>query len=125
MKRPRRSRPFRGSSEALAVLTAALASTLSKILVLVLPTGGTATLLATALTTTLTALPTLLTALLLAVALSRVTRVRVSHNTSNAKVNVDSGELLSKARRRPICVASIGGMKKGLTPVRFRTATAV
>jgi hypothetical protein len=73
---------------------------------------------------TLTALATLTTlaTLLLAIALlPRVIRVRASHNASSAKVyTVDSGELLFECRRGKTAVASIRGMKKGLTP-RFKS----
>ena len=66
---------------------------MTKIVVLILAPRRAATLLATTLPAALAALTTLpaLTALLLAVTLSRITRVRASHNPSNAKVNVDSG----------------------------------
>lgn len=77
-------------SRQLAVLPATLPATLPEILILVLPARRTATLLptATALPTTLAALTTLLTAattaLLFAAALPGITRVRASHNPSNA-----------------------------------------
>jgi hypothetical protein len=61
------------------------------LIILVLPTRRATRLIAATLPATLTALTTL-TALLLAVALSRFTRIRASHNTSNAKVNIDSGD---------------------------------
>src|SRR5438874_8246851 len=111
-------------SEPLAVLPAALTSTLTIILVLILPTRRTATLLATttaaALPATLTALTTLLTTLLLTITLPGIARVRASHNSSNAKVHIDSGELLPECRPGATWVASTVGMKKGLTHVRIR-----
>jgi hypothetical protein len=81
-----------------ASAAAALPATLTVIRILVLTPGVTATLLATALPATLTALTTLLTALLLAVALPGIARVGASHNSSNAKVHIDSGELLPECR---------------------------
>ena len=99
----------------LSILAAALPPTLLVILVLILAIRGTATLLAAALPSTLTALTTLLTTLLFTVALTGITRIRAPHNTSNAKVNVDSGELLFECRLAMRVVASLKGMKKGLS----------
>jgi hypothetical protein len=102
-------------------VAATLPATTLKILIALITTTLASRLLAATLPArltlaTLTALTTLttLTTLSLAVAL-RVIGIR-SHNASSEKVASDSYELSVECRRARTAVASIFGMKKGLTP---------
>ena len=88
------------------------------LVILILPTRRTTRLIPATLPATLTGLAlTRLTTLLLAVTLSGVTRIRASHNPSNAKGQRRLWRLLHECRLATPGVASAKGMKKGLTHV--------